>query len=31
DHFAFADYTKAYQYIDANRDRAMKVMIVVDR
>jgi len=31
DHFAFADYSKAYQYIDANRDRAMKVMIVVDR
>ena len=31
DHYAFADYGKAYQYIDANRDRAMKVMIVVDR
>jgi L-iditol 2-dehydrogenase len=25
--FAFADYVKAYQYIDANRERAMKVMI----
>ncbi len=30
DRFAFTDYSKAYQYIDANRDRAMKVMIVVD-
>jgi L-iditol 2-dehydrogenase len=28
-HFAFADYKKAYEYIDANRERAMKVMIVV--
>jgi len=28
--FAFADYQKAYEYIDANRERAMKVMIVVD-
>lgn len=27
DRFAFADYVKAYQYIDANRERAMKVMI----
>jgi L-iditol 2-dehydrogenase len=31
DHFEFADYTKAYEYIDANREKAMKVMIVVDR
>ena len=31
DHFAFKDYTEAYRYIDANRDRAMKVMIEVDR
>jgi L-iditol 2-dehydrogenase len=30
DHFAFADYTKAYEYIEANREKAMKVMIVVD-
>jgi L-iditol 2-dehydrogenase len=28
--FAFEDYQKAYEYIDANRERAMKVMIVVD-
>ncbi len=27
DRFSFADYVKAYQYIDANRERAMKVMI----
>ncbi len=31
DHFAFAEYRKAYEYIDGNRDKAMKVMIVVDR
>ena len=31
DHFAFDDYRKAYQYIDANRERAMKVMIVVEK
>jgi L-iditol 2-dehydrogenase len=31
DHFAFADYKKAYEYIEANREKAMKVMIVVDR
>jgi L-iditol 2-dehydrogenase len=30
DRFPFADYQQAYQYIDANRERAMKVMIVVD-
>jgi L-iditol 2-dehydrogenase len=30
DHFEFADYKKAYEYIDANRERAMKVMIVID-
>ena len=28
-HFAFSDYKKAYEYIDANRERAMKVMITV--
>jgi L-iditol 2-dehydrogenase len=31
DHFGFADYTKAYQYIDGHRERAMKVMIIVER
>ena len=31
DHFEFADYKKAYEYIDGNRERAMKVMIVIDR
>jgi L-iditol 2-dehydrogenase len=31
DHFEFADYKKAYEYIEANRERAMKVMIVIDR
>ena len=30
DRFAFADYQKAYEYIDTNRERAMKVMIVVE-
>jgi len=30
DRFALADYQKAYEYIDANRERAMKVMIVVE-
>jgi L-iditol 2-dehydrogenase len=30
DRFPFADYQKAYQYIDANRERAMKVMITFD-
>jgi L-iditol 2-dehydrogenase len=30
DRFPFARYAEAYQYIDANRDRAMKVMISVD-
>lgn len=30
DHFPFGEYGKAYEYIDANRERAMKVMIVVD-
>jgi L-iditol 2-dehydrogenase len=30
-HFPFADYKKAYEYIDANRERAMKVMIVVEK
>jgi L-iditol 2-dehydrogenase len=28
-HFAFADYLKAYEYIEATRDRCMKVMIDV--
>ena len=31
DHYEFTDYRKAYEYIDANRERAMKVMIVVDQ
>jgi L-iditol 2-dehydrogenase len=31
DHFPFADYKKAYQYIDGHRERAMKVMIVVEK
>ena len=30
DHFPFLNYTKAYEYIEANRERAMKVMIVID-
>ncbi len=30
DHFPFLNYTRAYQYIEANRERAMKVMIVID-
>lgn len=29
-HFAFADYQKAYEYIDANREICMKVLIDVD-
>lgn len=29
-HFAFADYLKAYQFIDANRETTMKVIIDVD-
>lgn len=29
-HFAFADYQKAYEYIDANRETTMKVLIDVD-
>jgi L-iditol 2-dehydrogenase len=28
-HFGFLDYKKAYEFIDANRERAMKVMIVM--
>jgi L-iditol 2-dehydrogenase len=31
DHYEFADYRKAYEYIDTNRERAMKVMIVVEK
>jgi len=31
DRFPFAEYKKAYEYIEANRDKAMKVMIQVDR
>jgi L-iditol 2-dehydrogenase len=31
DHFDFADYKKAYEYIDGHRERAMKVMIVVEK
>ena len=30
DHFPFADYKKAYEHIEAHRDRAVKVMIVVE-
>lgn len=30
DRFPFADYQRAYEYIDANRERAMKVMITLD-
>lgn len=29
-HFSFRDYLKAYQYIDANRETTMKVLIDVD-
>jgi len=29
-HFAFQDYLSAYQYIDANRESTMKVLIDVD-
>ena len=29
-HFAFRDYLKAYQYIDANRETTMKVLIDID-
>ncbi|MBO6000092.1 MAG: alcohol dehydrogenase catalytic domain-containing protein [Lachnospiraceae bacterium] len=29
-HFAFRDYLSAYQYIDENRERTMKVLIDVD-
>ena len=28
-HFAFRDYQKAYQAIDANREKTMKVLIDV--
>ena len=30
EHFAFADYKKAYEYIDSNRETTMKVLIDVD-
>ena len=30
EHFAFRDYLKAYQYIDENREKTMKVLIDVD-
>ncbi len=30
DHFPFAEYKKAYEHIEAHRDRALKVMIVVE-
>jgi L-iditol 2-dehydrogenase len=30
DHFAFGDYPAAYQHIERNRDRTMKVMITVE-
>ncbi len=29
-HFAFKDYLEAYEYIDANREVTMKVLIDVD-
>ena len=29
-HFAFADYLEAYQYIDANKEKTMKILIDVD-
>ncbi len=29
-HFAFEDYKKAYEYIDANREKTMKILIDVD-
>lgn len=29
-HFAFADYAQAYQFIDANRETSMKILIDVD-
>lgn len=29
-HFAFTDYLAAYEYIDANRETTMKVLIDVD-
>jgi L-iditol 2-dehydrogenase len=29
-HFPFEDYLEAYRYIDANRERAMKVLITMD-
>ena len=29
-HFAFEDYLKAYEYIDNNREKTMKVLIDVD-
>jgi L-iditol 2-dehydrogenase len=30
DHFPFAEYKKAYEHIETHRDRAVKVMIVVE-
>jgi threonine dehydrogenase-like Zn-dependent dehydrogenase len=30
DHFPFAEYKEAYEHIEAHRDRAVKVMIVVE-
>jgi len=30
-HFAFRDYLAAYEYIDANRESTMKVIVDVDR
>ena len=29
-HFAFKDYLAAYEYIDANRESTMKVIVDVD-
>jgi L-iditol 2-dehydrogenase len=31
DRFAFSDYAKAYEHIEAHRERTLKVMIMVDR
>jgi len=30
DHFSFAEYKKAYEHIEAHRDRAVKVIVVVE-
>ena len=30
-HFAFKDYKAAYEYIDANRETTMKVIMDIDK